>query len=239
MEWTAARSALKAFGAVSRTDEVDRLLDDRLRPAPSGDRAEAVTATFRREGESRAVGFRGLEQRVPDLKGFRYLDRLLADPGREFHVLDLVAVDLGSLPSRARAGRDLGQVTDGPDAALPVIDEQARAAYRRRLADVDEDIEEASRMNDLGRLALAERDRDYLMAELGHAVGLSGRLRTVGGTAERARTSVTRSLRYALSRLAEQHADLGAHLDRAVRTGMYCSYQPDPIAPVRWELSGR
>jgi hypothetical protein len=94
-------------------------------------------------------------------------------------------------------------------------------------------------MNDLGRLALAERDRDDLMAELGHAVGLSGRLRTVGGTAERARTSVTRSLRYALSRLAEQHADLGAHLDRAVRTGMYCSYQPDPIAPVRWELSGR
>lgn len=225
MEWAAAGAAFKAFGAALRAAEVDRLVRDTQRPTPSADGIGSVTASFRCHGESRIIEFRGLEQRVPDLKGFRYLDRLLADPGREFHVLDLVAVDLGSLPGQPRA-----------DAALPAIDEQARAAYRRRLAEVDDDIDEATRMNDLGRLALAERDRDYLMAELGHAVGLTGRLRTVGGTAERARTSVTRSLRYALVRLTEQHPDLGAHLDRAVRTGMYCSYVPDPVSPISWEL---
>jgi hypothetical protein len=48
---------------------------------------------------------------------------------------------------------------------------------------------------------------------------------------------VTRSLRYALGRLTEHHPDLGAHLDRTVRTGIYCSYQPDPLTPISWELS--
>ena len=117
-----------------------------------------------------------------------------------------------------------------------MIDDQARAAYRRRLREVEEDIEDARVMNDLGRLDLAERDRDYLLAELGSALGLGGRVRTSGGSPERARSSVTRSLRYALDRLATYHPDLGAHLARAVRTGAYCSYQPDPVAPIGWDL---
>ena len=92
-------------------------------------------------------------------------------------------------------------------------------------------------MNDPGRRALAERDRDFLLVELSRAVGLGGRDRTTGGNAERARTSVTRSLRYAIGRLSEHHPDLGAHLGRCVRTGAFCGYQPDPLAPVVWDLS--
>ena len=92
-------------------------------------------------------------------------------------------------------------------------------------------------MNDPGRRALAERDRDFLVAELASAVGLGGRVRLTDGSAERARTSVTRTLRYAVQRLAEHHSDLGVHLERAVRTGSYCSYQPEPLTPVSWQLS--
>jgi hypothetical protein len=62
-------------------------------------------------------------------------------------------------------------------------------------------------------------------------------VRGTGGAAERARTSVTRSVRYALARLAEQHAALGEHLSRTVRTGSYCSYQPDAVAPITWAVS--
>ena len=35
--------------------------------------------------------------RVRDLKGVRYLAQLLAHPGREFHVLDLVAAENGTI----------------------------------------------------------------------------------------------------------------------------------------------
>ena len=51
---------------------------------------------FRREGDYWTVIFDGHTVRVRDLKGMRYLARLLADPGREYHVLDLVAAETGS-----------------------------------------------------------------------------------------------------------------------------------------------
>src|SRR5215218_9465213 len=50
---------------------------------------------FRREGDYWSVVFEGRTVRVRDLKGIRYLARLLANPGREFHVLDLVAAESG------------------------------------------------------------------------------------------------------------------------------------------------
>ena len=109
--------------------------------------------------------------------------------------------------------------------------------YRRRLAEVEDDIAQAEEDLDDTRRAHAEQDRDYLVAELRRAVGLGGRDRTTSGTSERARTSVTRSLRYALARIGEQEAELGAHLGRRVRTGLYCRYEPDPVANLTWDVA--
>jgi hypothetical protein len=194
----------------------------------------ADDAGFRGEGDTRVVRLGGVTAVVRDLKGLRYIERLLAEPGREFHVLDMVAVEAGWLPTHVAANDGLDD--DGRLAArgVPVLDERAREAYRRRLAEVDDDIEEATAMNDIARRELAERDREYLIAELRSAVGLGGAHRSTGGSAERARTAVTRSMRYALARLAEHHPLAAAHLDQRVRTGIYCSYVPDELAPIRW-----
>jgi hypothetical protein len=83
---------------------------------------------------------------------------------------------------------------------------------------------------------LAQRDRDYLITELSRAAGLAGRARTTASTTERARTSVTRTLRYSLERVSEHHPKLAAHLRHSVHTGTYCRYEPDPVAPIIWEL---
>ncbi len=235
-QWSAARSSFESFGAVAWAEHAAGLLGAQAseRSARGG---TASRATFQRVGDTRLVCFGGVDTVLADLKGFRYLERMLADPGREFHVLDLIAVEHGSLPAATNTGdaARLGPLDRGE--GLPVIDDQARAAYRRRLAEVEEDIDDAIAMNDPGRRALAERDRDFLVAELASAVGLGGRVRLTDGSAERARTSVTRTLRYAVQRLAEHHSDLGVHLERAVRTGSYCSYQPEPLTPVSWQLS--
>jgi tetratricopeptide (TPR) repeat protein len=236
MEWRAARTAFEAFGAAGWAERAERLVAG-VTPDPTPvTTTDAPTATFRCDGDTRTICFGEQSVLMRDLKGFRYLERLLADPGREFHVLDLVAVEEGSLPTGPNVDRSSDAVTAGTGAGLPAIDDEARDAYRRRLAEVDEDIEEATRLNDMGRVELAERDREYLIAELAGAVGLGGRSRSVGGTAERARSSVTRSLRYALGRLAEHHAALATHLEQSVHTGTYCVYTPDPLALILWDI---
>ncbi len=231
MEWQAARSAFAAFGATGQAERAVRLASGD--PPARLSVARTDVAVFRCDGDTRTVSFAGLTALVHDLKGFRYIERLLADPDREFHVLDLVAVETGA----SQVGHPHGGSAHGSaEAGLPVLDEQARQAYQRRLVEVDDDIAEATLMNDLGRLDLAQRDRDYLIAELTHAVGLAGRHRLVGSTSERARTSVTRSIRYALDRLAQHHPALATHLQHGVQTGTYCVYRSDPLASVRWQI---
>lgn len=239
MELSAAHAAFESFGAVLRAQQLaDRLAEPigpstpRVATPPVG---ASRRATFRRDGDTRTLGFGRNDISMRDLKGLRYVERLLAQPGREIHVLDLVAVERGSLPSirtidhEGPSSRDQGR-------GLPTIDDAARVAYRRRLAEVDDDIDDATRMNDLGRLALAQRDREYLIAELASAAGFRGRTRETGGTSERARTSVTRSIRYSLDRMKHHHPALADHLGQAVHTGTYCVYHPDPLSPLVWEV---
>lgn len=230
MEWRAAGAAFREFGALGWAERAEQAVEMRTSTRPTRS-PRPRDSSFRCEGDTRTICFDGVTVLVRDLKGLRYLARLLAEPGREFHVLDLVAVERGSLPAAPTAG--------DPDLrgdAGVLIDATAREAYRRRLSEVEDDIEEATLMNDAGRLALARKDREYLVAELSRAVGLGGRQRRAGATAERARTSVTRSLRYALARIAEHHPRLGEHLSQAVQTGTYCVYAPDPRLPISWTV---
>jgi len=182
--------------------------------------APGETNVFRREGDYWSVVFEGRTVRVRDLKGMRYLAQLLAHPGREFHVLDLVAAETGHQVALGDAGE--------------ILDEQAKTSYRRRLAEIEDDIEQARALGDATREAQADVERDFLVRELARAVGLGGRDRRAASASERARSGVTRAIRQGIARIAEHHPELGVHLDRAVRTGTYCAYVPDPGAPAAW-----
>ncbi len=171
---------------------------------------------LRREGDYWSVSFEGRTVQVRDLKGIRYLAQLLADPGREFHVLDLVA---------AESGRSAGSHTGTGDAG-EMLDARAKGAYRRRLAEIEDDIAQARALEDTEREKQADAERDFLVRELSRAVGLHGRDRRAASTSERARVSVTRAVRQAIVRVGEHHPELGEHLDRTIRTGTYCAYVP-------------
>jgi hypothetical protein len=205
----AAERALRGYGAAIPPDATP------AHPTQAG-KGEAL---FVAEGTLRRVAFAGREAVLPDLTGLRHVARLLAEPGREFHVLDLLGAGL----------RDAG--------ALPHLDAEAREAYRRRLQEVQDDLAEAEANHDTARAELAQRDRDYLISELTRAVGLGGRDRGSGTPQERARTTITRSIRYALARLRDIHPELASHLDRTINTGTYCSYTPELAAPVTWRTT--
>jgi hypothetical protein len=151
------------------------------------------------------------------MKGLGYLATLVASPGREFH-----AIDLGG-------GSDLGDAGE-------MLDAEAKARYKERLADLQEELEEAQRFNDLERAARAEHEIGFLTDELGRAVGLGGRTRRAGSAAERARLNVSRAISAAVKRIGGQERGLAEHLTATIRTGLFCSYNPDPRLVVRWEL---
>ena len=176
--------------------------------------ATTHTNVFHREGDYWSVVFDGRTVRVRDLKGMRYLAQLLAHPGREFHVLDLVAAETGQQTALGDAGE--------------ILDERAKTAYRRRLTEIEDDIEQARALGDAGREAQADAERDFLVRELARAVGLRGRDRRAASASERARSGVTRAIRQAMARIGEHHPQLGEQLDRAVRTGSYsCAFGRD------------
>lgn len=226
----ASRTATE-LGMTRLADQIRRL--DR-EPNPRPVVADRTAGVFRQDGEYWTAALGPDTVRVKDVKGMRYLHRLLGDPGREFHVLDLAGV-AGRGTADARVAAANGLTVDGAGDAGPLLDTQAKAAYHRRLQALRADADEAEATGDAQRAGRAQEEIDALARELARAVGLGGRDRKAGEAAERARINVSRAIRAAIARIAEQSASLGYHLDGAVRTGMYCSYSPDPSAPPTWE----
>ena len=165
--------------------------------------------TLRQDGEFWRCSCDGADFRVKDTKGVRMLSRLLGSPGKEFHVLDLSG-------SAARVPGDAG----------PLLDDRARREYQGRIAELRAEVEEAGDWNDPERAAAAQAELDTLAAELSRAFGLDGRKRPAGSAAERARVNVQRRLRDAIGRIGQLSPDAGRHLTWAVKTGMFCRYEP-------------
>jgi len=173
---------------------------------------EAASISLVREGETWMCLCGGDSFRLKDTKGVQLLARLVADPGKEIHALDLSG-------ARAEGILDTGDAGEMLDAA-------ARTHYRRRVEELRAEIEEAEGFNDPGRAERARDELEIITAELSRAFGLGGRSRRAGSAAERARVNVQRRLKDAVRRIAEQNPDAGKHLEWALKTGMYCTYDP-------------
>jgi tetratricopeptide (TPR) repeat protein len=217
----------------ARAQTLAKRVPSRATPVPPK-MPTASSSVFRREGEYWSVAYESDAFRLKDSKGLRYLARLLREPGRELHALDLIAGEraAGRVDRIAEPGLAPSPLVDAGE----ILDAQAKAAYRRRLEELEVELDEARAFGDPERAARAEEERDFLVRELAGAIGLGGRDRRMGSPSERARVSVTRAIRSALARIDEHSSALGDHLERTIRTGTFCSYGPDPRAPINWQI---
>src|SRR5262249_3402637 len=94
--------------------------------------APSAANRFQRDGAVWHITYRGKAIQVPDAKGLHDIAALLARPG-----------------DPVRAAQLAGLVA--PAGADPVLDDQARAAYKARLTQLDEDIDDANAGHDLER----------------------------------------------------------------------------------------
>ena len=204
----------------------------------AGVRNEAV---FWREGDYWTVTYKGETWRLKGAKGFHYIAYLLGHPREEIRALDLAA-RIGAAGEQALdtvSAEDLAR-TDVLTADLghagEMLDAQAKADYQRRLAELEDELEEARELGNEERVGKAEEEKEALTREIRRAVGLAGRDRRAASSGQRARVAVTKAIRLALVRISEQNRDLGRLLSTTIKTGAICSYIPDDKVPVSWRL---
>src|SRR6266436_1381081 len=207
------------------------------------------TGIFRKEGEYWTVGYGGNTFRLKDTKGLGYIVHLLRHQTIEFHVLDLFGgiasqreEDEGNhstqgLPRGAEDLEKAGIHITGLGDAGEMLDDQAKVAYRRRLSELHEELEAAKELGNVERAERAEQEIDALTKELSRAVGLGGRNRRAASASERARQTITKTIKAVVERIAPSDAQLADILSRCIKTGTFCSYQPDPDFPIAWEFA--
>ena len=200
--------------------------------SPSASVTAATMNALIREGEYWTLTYEGVVAQLKDSKGLRDIARLLQTPGTEVAAVDLASAGSGGRGTRASGTRDLDLGVEGD--AGEALDATARAEYRSRLMDLEEEIDEADAHNDPGRASRAREEREFLLGELRAAVGIGGRARRVLDPAERARKAITGRIRDAIIHVEAACPRAGHHLRRSIRTGSFCVY--DPPGPISWQL---
>src|SRR5262249_23309725 len=140
-------------GATSSTS-APVVVDAEPAPAerPLAPAVDAAQASVRREGDFWRVTFAAKTVLIRHSRGLSLLGHLLCNPKQRIHVAGLDAIIPSgagtALSSNAPVGARVGDLGDAGE----VLDAQAKAAYRRRLGELREELEDAERCNDLGRI---------------------------------------------------------------------------------------
>jgi pimeloyl-ACP methyl ester carboxylesterase len=224
-------------------DPIEEAGQPRTVAAKSSSAADTTQGVFRREGEFWTIACSGEVFRLRDVRGLAYIAYLLGHPREEVHVLSLASKgdpkeggidELAESDTEQATQSDLvvGRMGDAGE----MLDAQAKAAYKRRTAELRQQLEEARELNQLELIERLEDEIEALGRELSRAVGLGGRDRRAASASERARINVTRAIKVALERIAEHNPALAALLTKSIRTGTFCSYTPDSRLPTPWQL---
>jgi hypothetical protein len=171
------------------------------------------------------VGPVGRTEAVRESKGLVYLRTLLRNP----HIM-IAALDLSDVAA-GHAGSSINEAGRGE-----LIDRRALAEYRRRLAELDAELDQAEDWSDRGQAAALAVERDAILEQLAAATGLGGRQRRSGASAERARVAVRKAIAAAIARIDQVDTATARLLRDTIRTGSLCGYDPDPHRPVSWVL---
>jgi tetratricopeptide (TPR) repeat protein len=227
----ATADARRASSTLATLDVVlapaDAALVHRLEASPHPLDGSSTTAALVRDGKWWSVTYEGSTVRLPTTKGLGYLAELVARPGVECHVLDLVDRVEGVSSTDRIDRRALGDAGE-------VLDAHARAAYRRRIEELRAEADLALEAGQLETAEAVQDELDQLVTQLAQAFGLGGRDRRAASAAERARVNVTRALRSAVAKICEAMPEAGAALDCGLRTGVYCTYDESAGNGPRW-----
>ncbi len=191
---------------------------------------------FRKEGDYWTVAFEGKKTIIKHTKGMELISYLLQNPGKDFHVMNLVSVlEDQQIDDRGKIIQAMHQEElekqdlsiNGLGDAGEAIDPEAKKAYRLELESL-EDAYEIAIDTGFDQRAKEIADKiELIKRELARSVGKGGKIRKDASQTERARQNVYRLISSAKQNIQEYNPDLWKYLDNSINTGEYCSYNPD------------
>ena len=202
---------------------------------------------FCKTGDIWTVSYAGKTSHLHDTRGLHFISRLLREPGKKILARDLAAIS--DSRSQGPMGNELaaseavseGELSETPDMGdtgevLEVLDRPAINAYRARLHQLSADRITAEKEPNPAWLARIEEETELIEQQLRAGTGLGGRARKFTSTEEKARSNVRMQIKAAIEKISEENPELRSYLSRTIKTGMRCSYQPDPTTDIDWIL---
>ena len=161
------------------------------------------------KGEVWEMNYKNGTINLKDAKGYHDIHSLLSRPFHEFHCMDL-----------------MGAVINASN-ATELIDDRAKAAYLKKLNELQSEIDEAEAMNQPAVLTSLREKQAALQDHLTRSLAIGGKTRKVGASVEKARSAITWRIRNAVKKIIHAHPELGNHLSKSIKTGTYCAYKPE------------
>ncbi|MBZ0180073.1 MAG: tetratricopeptide repeat protein [Melioribacteraceae bacterium] len=162
------------------------------------------------------MSFDNLSVQLPEVKGFFDIAKLIKNPEQEIHCSEL----MGNVSSK--------------DGGIEAIDEKAKRKYYAKITELQEELNIAEEMNDVGRVELINSELNQILDHLSQSTGLKGRARKLADPSDRARAAVTLRIKSAIQKIENVHPSLAKHFQNNIKTGTFCIYTPE--SPVKWEL---
>jgi hypothetical protein len=205
---------------------------------------------FQLLGEMWQISYKGVSGAFKNAKGFQYIARLLASPGRPISAIWLVNPGVPDLPAEHRPGV-LDELTDRDGkwrsplvgrTRQPILDGEAKEQYRQRMTALNAKIKEAEEDGDQGAAERYRTEFHTIADELKAASRPGRRDRELGPPTqgEKARQAVSQALNRAYSTLSggsPPQTALIQHLRDSIRPTVNKSFtyfpQPDGLP---WQL---
>ena len=206
--------------------------------------ANCVSASFQaffQQGDHWVISFRSTMTLVKDMKGMKYIWKLLGSPCCEIHVEDLEApsdsVQAVGVSGRLTGADDtrLEPLSFSSHKSQPGLEKITKSGLRElksRMAGMEHVIA-AGLPDPVEHLKMKDTLKE-LKVYLRSTVDIHGRPRKTHDGLSRARLRVRRALYRAISRIRVHHPGFAQHLEVSIRGGYSPSYVPD--RNIEWDL---
>ncbi len=182
---------------------------------------ETIAPEFRRVGRRWYLAFDGRAAAVKHSIGLVHIHALLSVPRKRIAAVELAGGD----GARKIAW---GELSEEP------IDAKAKAAYKRRLAKIADQIEDAREFRKDEEVERLKEEQTAILAEVRTATALGGKIRTEPRALKRPRQTVAKGITRSFGDIEAEHPALARHLRASIRLGTLVSYEPE--CDIDWRL---